>query len=226
MSRIGKLGHKIRLYLRAEKVPLPEGNAETTQKLFDWLQRVHQGEEGALSQFLMLCQYRLMDLGHGYSQRMKGKENTPDLVQESLIVLYDSILKHHFADKNHLEAFLRTILNNAHINRHRHFFQVAKRNAKIENVDVGLVEEPFTSNPVAILENAEELELMAKTLKILNEKELTILKLRHQENKSWADIGWMFGMTPNAARKAHGRILGLLRIAMGLKVKVDWIEKD
>ena len=226
MASIRRWGNRIRFSLSAENMPLPDDNPNQTQKLFDWLQRVHQGEEGALSQFLMLCQYRLMDLGHGYSQRMKGKENTPDLVQESLIVLYDSILKHHFADKDHLEAFLRTILNNAHINRHRHFFLTAKRGAKLEHSDVDTIEETCASNPVAILENAEELEQMAKSLKILNEKELTILKMRHQENQSWAEIGWVFGMTANAARKAHDRILGVLRSAMGLKVKVDWIEKN
>ena len=224
MTSIRRLGSRIRFSLSADTMPVPQGKPVHIQKLFDWLQRVHQGEEGALSQFLILCQYRLMDLGHGYSQRMKGKENTPDLVQESLIVLYDNILKHHFADNDHLEAFLRTILHHAQINRQRYFFLASKRNAKIEHSDVELIEESGSSNPLAIMENAEELELMAKSLKILNEKELTILKMRHQDNESWADIGWMFGMTANAARKAHDRILGVLRSAMGLKVHVDWVE--
>lgn len=199
--------------------------ADVTQKLFDWLQKVHQGDKSAMAEFMKLSQLRFANLGHGHARQMRGKEETPDLVQESQILLYNKILDQQFTDKNHLDAFLKTILNHAQINRHRYFFRAAKRNLLREVPGIDSVEDTHASPPGLNLENAEELEQLAKSLNILNETEMGILRSRHYDEMTWDDIGRKYGMSADAARKSHGRILGLVRSAMGLKVKVDWVGR-
>lgn len=224
MSVIQKMWQGIQFSFSFGQLPRPNVGADVAQQLFDWLQKVQQGEDGAMAEFMKLAQYRLILLGHGHSQQMRGKEETPDLVQDSLIILYNNILKQHFTNKDHLDAFLRTILQNARISRQRYFFKAGKRSSIREVGSVDSLEDSQAPSPISEVVSAEDLEWLAKSLKILSDKEQAILKMRHHEDMTWEEIGQKVGVSGEAARKAHSRILGLLRSAMGLKVKVDWVE--
>ena len=103
-------------------------------------------------------------------------------------------------------------------------FLTAKRKIGMEVSGVDLIEDKKNDDPSTVLEKTEDLEKMARALQILNDKEMAILRMRHQAGMTWTEIGQIAGMSEDCVRKAHGRILGLLRSAMGLKVHVDWVE--
>lgn len=220
-----RLGRRIQFALVDGQISVPSANPASTQKLFDWLQKVHQGEDGAFAEFLKLCEFRFIRLGHGFSQLMKGKENTPDLVQESLMILFNNILKQQFSSERHLDSYLAHVLNNARMNRYKRFYLTVKRKMGLEVSGVDHLQDSCHPDPSSVFEKAEELERMANALKILNDKERAILRMRHQDGMTWAEVGQIAGMSPDCVRKAHGRILGLLRSAMGLKVNVDWLDQ-
>ena len=110
------------------------------------------------------------------------------------------------------------------MNRFKRLFCTSKRKTGKEVSNVENVEDSLQIEPSAVFERAEELEKMADALKILNEKERAILRMRHQDGLTWEEIGSIISQSADAARKTHGRIIGLLRSAMGLKVDVDWLE--
>jgi RNA polymerase sigma factor (sigma-70 family) len=166
----------------------------------------------------------MLVLGHGFSSLMKGKEGTGDLVQESLVILYNKILKQHFDSKRHLDSYLAHVLNNVRMNRYKRLFLTVKRKTGLEVGGVEFVEDKKNDEPYRVFEKSEDLERMARALQILNDKEMAILRMRHQDGMTWTEIGQIAGMSEDCVRKAHGRILGLMRSAMGLKVHVDWVE--
>ena len=219
-----KLGRQIEFILASGQIPNPSTNAQNTQKLFDWLLLAQHGDEEAFIHFLRLCQYRMLVLGHGFSSLMKGKEGTGDLVQESLVILYNKILKQQFDSKRHLDAYLAHVLNNVRMNRYKRLFLTVKRKTGLEVGGVEFVEDKKNDEPYRVFEKSEDLERMARALQILNDKEMAILRMRHQDGMTWTEIGQITGMSEDCVRKAHGRILGLMRSAMGLKVNVDWVE--
>ena len=166
----------------------------------------------------------MLTLGHGFSHLMKGKEGTGDLVQESLIILYNKILSENFSSKNNLDRYLAHILNNVRMNRYKRMFLTIKRKIGLEISATDHIEDKKNDDPSTVLEKTEDLEKMAKALKILNDKEQAVLRMRHQDGMTWEEIGHIAGMSADSVRKAYGRIIGLLRSAMGLKVNVDWLE--
>ena len=219
-----RYGRRIQFGHVGGQIPIPSPSTANTQNLFDWLQKVHQGEDGALTEFLKLCEYRFVRLGHGFSQLMKGKENTPDLVQESLLILFNNILKQQFSSERHLGSYLAHVLNNARMNRYKRFYLTVKRKIGLEVSGIDQLQDKCHKDPSSVFEKSEDLERMARALQILNDKEMAILRMRHQDGMTWTEIGQIAGMSEDCVRKAHGRILGLLRSAMGLKVHVDWVE--
>lgn len=218
------LGKKIGFAFSWEKIPFPSTSSHLTQDLFDCFLKAQQGDNEAFQFFLGLCHYRFLKLGHGFSKLMKGKEITPDLVQESMLILYSKVLESQFSSKCHLDSFLSRILNNVRINRYKRMFLTAKRKIGMEVSGVDLIEDKKNDDPSTVLEKTEDLEKMAKALKILNDKEQAVLRMRHQDGMTWEEIGHIAGMSADSVRKAYGRIIGLLRSAMGLKVNVDWLE--
>ena len=234
MGRIKKIGLRLRFLCIPETLTTPLSTEGVTQSLFDWLQKVYAQEEGALDKFMMLSEHRMVLLGHGHSTRMKNMEGTPDLVQEALIILYHNILKQHFAGPEHLAAFLATIVHHTQINRHRQLFLVSKRGSgplkqphgpeELESTKLDFP--PSPKDPAELFEKGEDLEQLALSVGILNEKEKSIITMRYRDNMSWPEIGWIIGKSAEATRKIHCRIIGLLRCSMGLKVNVDWLEKQ
>ena len=234
MDRIKKIGLRLRFLCTPETLTIPLSTEAVTQSLFDWLQKVHAQEEGALDKFMLLAEHRMALLGHGHSKRMENMEGTPDLVQEALIILYHNILKQHFAGPEHLAAFLATIVHHTRVNRHRQLFLVSKRSPgplkqthgpeELESSHLDFPTPP--KDPAELFENREDLEQLALSVGILNEKEISIITMRYKDNMSWPDIGWVIGKSAEATRKIHSRIIGLLRCSMGLKVNVDWLEKQ
>ena len=226
MDGFRKIRLKLRLLFANRRIPDPTYDWEITQKMFDWVLKVQSGDDKAMTEFLKMAQYRFTLLGHGHSFAMEGKEETPDLVQESLVILYHRVLVQHFSDQNHLQRFINNILYGCQVNRVKRYFLTEKRNPNREVM--GIVDQLAdlrNIEPLAALIAEEDLGQLENALNVLNFREKTILNLRTQEGLTWQKIGQTVGISADGARKAYGRIVGILQVSMGVPVEVNWLPK-
>jgi RNA polymerase sigma factor for flagellar operon FliA len=69
-------------------------------------------------------------------------------------------------------------------------------------------------SPVAQLERAQTLSILARCLKTLSERDAQILALYYNEEFTYAEIGELLGVTESRVCQLHGRALARLRAAV------------
>ncbi|HTE54150.1 MAG TPA: FliA/WhiG family RNA polymerase sigma factor [Kofleriaceae bacterium] len=78
----------------------------------------------------------------------------------------------------------------------------------------GFVAASDAPSPAALLEGAQNAELLARALKTLGERDARILALYYNEEFTYAEIGDLLGVTESRVCQLHGRALARLRAAV------------
>jgi RNA polymerase sigma-70 factor (ECF subfamily) len=149
---------------------------------------------------------------------LHAKLGPSDLVQESLLEAQRDFGRFHGVTEADLHAWLRQILRNNLANIREHYRNTQKRQIgrelSLDAIGNGLDDEclatgePSPSKQAIARERSAELE---RALSLLPAHYQEALRLRHQENCSFEEIGQRTGRSAEAARKLWGRAVEQLK---------------
>ena len=161
--------------------------------------------------------YLLFLAGHHLPDRLKGKVEAGDLVQQTLLQACQKGDQYRGNSDAEAAAYLRTILKRLIVDLYRTYYS-EKRDAELErSLDVsfeqssifaeGILQSP-PSSPSRRAMRYEEADQLNQALRQLPEDQLQAIRLRHMQNLS-------VEQTAQAMDKTHAAVAGLLR--RGLK---------
>jgi RNA polymerase sigma-70 factor (ECF subfamily) len=203
--------------------PMHEGD-ELSVALRHWLQPARDGSSEALGRVLESCrQYLLLIANQELDPDLRAKLGPSDLVQESLLKAQQHFGQFQGSSEADILAWMRRILLNHLANVRDHYRTSQKREIGRETPLSGLQNgsgqghlttgEPSPSKQAAARERNEALE---RALAQLPEHYREALRLRHQENCSFAEMGRRTGRSAEAARKLWARAVEQLKLIMSL----------
>lgn len=147
---------------------------------------------------------------------LRVKAPPEDLVQETLIRACRHVARLRTWSEPRQRAWLRRVLRNQIASAHRRFHRAACRSLFREgslHSDLKLRAEQTAAPPHRGVELTELLELL---LDQLPPRQRCVVRQRHWENRSFAEIGQELSVSPEAARKLWER--SLLRLRQTLKL--------
>jgi RNA polymerase sigma-70 factor (ECF subfamily) len=187
-----------------------------------WLQPARSGSSEALGRVLESCrQYLLLIANQELDADLRAKLGPSDLVQESLLKAQRNFGQFHGTTEADILAWVRRILLNNLANVREHYRETHKRAVEREvplsgvpggpGHDNLVSEEPSPSQQVAARERSEALE---RALAQLPEHYREALRLRHQENCTFVEMGRRTGRSAESARKVWARAVEQLKQLM------------
>ena len=179
-----------------------------------------------LGHLLMECRnYLLLVADRNLDPNLQGKISPSDLVQETFLEAQRDFVQFQGQREDELLAWLSQVLLNNVANASRRYLATAKRalNREVPLVNGvgglladGLCQEAPT--PSERLAAKEEAAALSAALKGLPEHYQQVLRLRYQEQMTFAQIGAVLGYTAEAARKQWARAVGRLQH------QLDWSQ--
>jgi RNA polymerase sigma-70 factor, ECF subfamily len=179
-----------------------------------------QGCEKALDRLFRGCRaYLLMVANQVLPSELRAKTGPSDLVQETFLQVKKNFGRFRGSSEGELLAWLRgVLLNNVHDVR-RHFLKTEMRQIRLEvSLDQGLSDAEQGSmvdvaapSPGSQLVAHEEAALLKAALGRLSPDYRRVIVLRNWEEQSFAEIGAIFGRSPEAARKLWARAIEQLK---------------
>ncbi|HEV3082873.1 MAG TPA: sigma-70 family RNA polymerase sigma factor [Gemmataceae bacterium] len=203
-------------------MPSQEGTEAPAANVDLWLRAAQVGSSEALGRLLDSCrQYLLLVANRECDSDLQAKFGPSDLVQESLLEAQRDFGQFHGRTEADVLAWLRRILLNNVANVREHYRSAQKRDVgrevRLDAVLEGpgaeqlIAAEPSPSQRAVAQERGEELE---RALTQLPEHYREALRLRHQEDCSFEEIGAQTGRSADAARKVWARAVEQLKQAL------------
>jgi RNA polymerase sigma-70 factor (ECF subfamily) len=189
----------------------------------DFLRRLDQARAGlpeSLGQLLMSCRnYLLLAASRKLGADLRSKVNPSDVVQETFLDAQRDFGRFHGDTEDELRAWLYRILLNNLANAGRHYRDAEKRevgreitlpdgDGNGEALGELIRDTPTPSEWMAIQEEVAALE---RALDELPEQYRQVLRLRYQEQRTFADIGTRLNCSAEAARKLWARAVDHLQ---------------
>jgi RNA polymerase sigma-70 factor (ECF subfamily) len=169
------------------------------------------GEAARIGQLLDDCRPYLLAIAQAeLPSDLHGKLGASDLVQESI-----SRGLEHFATFNghtpeELAGWLRQILLNHHANVRKSFATEKRRVERECPADSGLAD-PLQFSPSREALSREEWDRLEAALAKLSDEQQQVIRLRHRENLSFAEIGERLQKSEDAAGKIWARAIEKLQ---------------
>jgi RNA polymerase sigma-70 factor, ECF subfamily len=144
--------------------------------------------------------------------KLRGKIDESDIVQMSLVDVQASAETFRLLPPQLAQAWLRRLATNNLIDAHRAFVEAESRNVDRETpLENCAIIDRSTSTPSAVLSrNDMDHELLCAVARLTPDNQ-KLLRLRHQENLEFQQIGLEMGISEQAARKRWNRIVSTLR---------------
>jgi RNA polymerase sigma-70 factor (ECF subfamily) len=186
----------------------------------NWLPAARAGSPEALGQALEACRnYLLLIADQELDQDVRAKGGASDLVQETFLEAQRDFAAFHGDSPAELRAWLRRLLLNNLANFTRGFRATAKRqiarevpldagSSSVDRAGALAADAPSPSGEAMAKEQAEALD---RALQRLPPDYRRVITLRHQEQRSFEDIGNLMQRSPNAARMLWLRAVERLR---------------
>jgi RNA polymerase sigma-70 factor (ECF subfamily) len=181
------------------------------------------GSAAALGELLQMCRPYLLLLANAeLAPQLQRKVGASDMVQETFLEAHRDFQA--FAGKTHEEllGWLRRMLLNNLSNASRSFLDTEKRRVQKEQAlaagpSGAMVNEPAdgTCSPPAELIAREQAEKLEQALSRIPENYQQVIRLRQQENRTFAEIGADMSCSADAARMLWGRAIERLRQEFG-----------
>src|SRR5262245_46125324 len=180
------------------------------------LDRARAGEGEALGQLLDGCRgYLLMIARQELDEDLRAKGGASDLVQETFVDAQRDFARFAGGDEAELRAWLRRILLNNLANFTRGYRETQKRRLGREvqldgsDGDHGLAADLSTPSRNAMKD--ERAAALLRALERLPEDYRQVLRLRHEEERSFQEIADVMGRSPNAVHKLWARAVERLQ---------------
>jgi len=183
--------------------------------------------EQALGQLFQSVQPRLRQIVRfRLDYRLSGRVSESDVLQETFVRATRHIDRFLGATDVPFFVWLRMELNQKLHEIHRHHFENAKRDPRREKVFGSIQQDGNTSMAIAahlvgrlttpsrLLERAEQIALLQRTLEELPELDREVIALRHFEELSNLETAQVLGIEPSAASKRYLRALKRLKEIM------------
>jgi RNA polymerase sigma-70 factor (ECF subfamily) len=186
------------------------------------LRQARSEEDGALGQLLELYRHYLALLARRQiGQRLQGKVDASDLVQETFLEAHRNFPRFQGSDEPQLVAWLRQILAGKVANLVRHYFGTQGRDIRLEeelavdlNDSARLLGRELAANltsPSLQAVRREEAVLLADALEQLPEDYREVIILRHLEELTFPEIARHMQRTQDSVEKLWLRGLARLR---------------
>lgn len=185
------------------------------------------GREQALAEYFSAVEQRLKRIvNFRLDYRLNGRVSESDVIQETYVRAAKRI--DSFLEKEDMPFFvwLRLEVSQKLTEIHRHHFGAEKRDVRKEikigqNQESGKTSMAMAAHIVAqltspsrLVERAEQITTLEKTLAELNELDREVIALRHFEELSNIETAQILGIEPAAASKRYLRALKRLREIM------------
>ncbi len=199
--------------------PLPDDDAI--------VESLRSRREEALAEYFSAVQGRLKRIvNFRLDYRLNGRVSESDVIQETYVRAAKRI--DSFLEKDDMPFFvwLRLEIGQKLLEIHRHHFGAEKRDVRKEiklgqNNDSGKTSMALAAHIVAkltspsrLVERAEQIEILEKTLGEMNELDREVIALRHFEELSNIETARILEIEPAAASKRYLRALKRLREIM------------
>jgi RNA polymerase sigma-70 factor (ECF subfamily) len=189
--------------------------AARTEDVERWLTEARAGAADALGLALDACRGYLLSIAQQeLDPELRAKGGASDLVQETFLKAHRHFAHFQGTAEEELLAWLRRLLLNNLADFRRHYQETQKRQARREiSLDTEL--SPFQraggalsddqASPCAEAIAREQTEAIQRTLGRLPEDYRCVLVWRHQEERSFEEIGRLLNRSTNAVRKLWAR---------------------
>jgi RNA polymerase sigma-70 factor (ECF subfamily) len=189
-----------------------------------YLAAARAGSREALGQALEICRgYLLRVANEGLDADLRAKAGASDLVQETFLEAQRDFAQFHGKSVEELRAWLRRLLLNNVANFTRQYRQRAKREIGREVAldaggssherGAGLAADMLSPSGQAVAQ--EQAEALARAVEKLPADYRQVLRLRHEEQLTFEEIGQRMQRTANAARMLWLRAVERLQEEMG-----------
>ena len=191
------------------------------------IEALHSEREEALAKYFFAVETRLKRIvNFRLDYRLSGRVSESDVIQETYVRAATRI--DSFLDKEDMPFFvwLRLEVNQKLHEIHRHHFGAEKRDIRKEmkfgsNRDSGKTSMALAAHIVAqmtspsrLIERAEQIAILEKTLNEMNELDREVIALRHFEELSNIETARILDIEPAAASKRYLRALKRLKEIM------------
>ena len=197
---------------------------DPAQSLEVLIRKARTGSRDALGQLLESCRaYLLLVANEEVRAPLQAKFAPSDLVQDTFLEAQRDFGEFRGCSRSELAGWLRSILLHNVANQNRKFLGTEKRQVQREtSFDTGQREtshgRQFTcdqQSPRGLAAAHEEAKKLEAALVRLPETYQTVIRLRHEENRSFVEIGQLLGRSAEATRKLWFRAIERLRVELG-----------
>lgn len=179
------------------------------------LQRARAGCSRALGELFDRCRPVLLEwASRALGNRFRAKHGPSDLVQQSFLEAQRDFNAFQGASDQELLAWLRQILTHNLMDFARKYQPTTKRALDRESAEEDAVLNSVVAQDPSPSQHAstrEQVLLLQEALLGLDEEKRLALRLRHQEQLSFIEIGRRLGKSEEAARKIWARAVEELR---------------
>ena len=144
------------------------------------------------------------------SDNANGQLSASDLVQSAIIDACKGFARCRAANEEEFKSWLRQIMMNDILDRYR-FLRCQKRDVGLEQtLESNRLLAPEDKSPVAEAQRKEDELRLLSAISTLREDYQTIIRMRHQDKLSFAEISKSMERTPNAVRMLWNRAVEAL----------------
>jgi RNA polymerase sigma-70 factor (ECF subfamily) len=194
--------------------------SEDRRDATDWLSAARHGSVEALGQALDACRgYLLLIAQQELGADLRAKGGASDLVQETFLKAHRHFGRFHGTSEEELLAWLRRLLLNTLADFRRSYCATDKRRAAREvalqtgdsSADPGREPAAALPTPSKVAMSNEQASALQEVIDSLPEEYRVVLRLRHEEERSFDEIGRIMHRSANAARKLWSRAVERLQ---------------
>ena len=177
---------------------------------FETIELARSGSQAASSQIVnKYYGYLLFVANKQLEPALAGRASPSDVVQDTIVQLPQKLVGFAGETETELKAWLRAALCNTLKNTRRYHLQQKRSVAREAKLPSSKFEDVFT--PSEVLQCRERLSALENGLKKLSEKDQEVLRMRHEEGWTFAEIGKVLSVSTDAARMSWGRAIERLK---------------
>lgn len=203
------------------KRPVPNESSLPEQR--ELLAALRQQPEEAFADFFQTAKQRLHRIANfRMDYRLRGRVDESDVIQETYVRAAQRLDRYLENPEVPFFVWLRTELNQKLIEIHRQHVLAGKRDVrkeqKINHAHTGQTSIALAAHLVGqmtsasqLLERAEQIETLQKSLEEMNEMDREVIALRHFEELSNVETAEILGIETSAASKRYLRALKRMR---------------
>lgn len=176
------------------------------------LNRWNQGEKQALGELLTHHLDWITDYVHRrIGAKLRGRAETMDLVQNSMLDFLNYGPRFEVSDESAFRGLLARVAENNIRDQQRHFGRKKRDAERTQNAGSNSILQldggKTVTRPSQHAQRDESVAMVRVALELLDPQDRQIVLLREFEERPFAEVGKLMGLTEDAARMRFGRAL-------------------